>query len=62
MDYTFAVRDNTELKVVAKAYSGITNGEILQLTYRAKSIIIQDEGYRILVRPEVVLEISFAGI
>ena len=45
-DYTFAVRDNDELKVVGKAYSGLTDSEILDMTDLLKRITIQDYGYR----------------
>jgi DNA ligase-1 len=61
-DYTFAVRDNSELKVIGKAYSGLTDEEIDQMTARLKSIMLRDEGYRIIVKPEIVLEIAFDGI
>ena len=61
-DYTFAVRDNDELRIIGKAYSGLTDEEISQMTEKLKSIMISDEGYRILVRPEIVLEIAFDSI
>jgi DNA ligase-1 len=61
-DYTFAVRDNNELKVIGKAYSGLTDEEIDQMTARLKSIMIKNEGYRIIVKPEIVLEIAFDSI
>lgn len=61
-DYTFAVRDNNEFKVIGKAYSGLTDEEIDQMTARLKSIMIKNEGYRIIVKPEIVLEIAFDGI
>lgn len=61
-DYTFAVRDNDELKVIGKAYSGLTDEEILTMTERLKEIMVRDEGYRIIVKPEIVLEIAFDSI
>ena len=61
-DYTFAVRDDDKLKVIGKAYSGLTDEEIMYMTERLKSIMTKDEGYRIIVRPEVVLEIAFDSI
>jgi DNA ligase-1 len=61
-DYTFAVRDNDELKTIGKAYSGLTDEEINAMTERLKSIMVRDEGYRIIVRPEIVLEIAFDSI
>lgn len=61
-DYTFAVRDNDELRIIGKAYSGLTDEEISQMTEKLKSIMISDEGYRIIVKPEIVLEIAFDSI
>jgi len=61
-DYTFAVNDNNELKVIGKAYSGLTDEEIGEMTSKLKSIMIRDEGYRIIVKPEIVLEVAFDGI
>jgi DNA ligase 1 len=65
-DYTFAVRQNydmnNELRTIGKAYSGLTDREILQITKRLRSIIIKDEGVRIIVKPEIVLEVAFDSI
>ena len=51
-DYTFAVRDGDELKVIGKAYSGLTDIEILDMTELLKQITVQDFGYRRLVKPQ----------
>lgn len=61
-DYTFAVRDGDELKVVGKAYSGLTDVEILDMTELLKRITIQDYGYRRSVKSQVVLEVAFDAI
>lgn len=61
-DYTFAVRDGKSLKTIGKAYSGLTDAEIAGLTARLRSIVVKDEVYRLLVRPEIVLEIAFDSI
>jgi len=61
-DYTFAVRDNDELKVVGKAYSGLTDSEILDMTALLKRITIQDYGYQRSVKPQVVLEVAFDAV
>ena len=61
-DYTFAVRDNDGLKTVGKAYSGLTDREIAEMTARLRSMAINDQGYRLLVRPEIVLEVAFDSI
>ena len=61
-DYTFAVRasetDPTLLNV-GKAYNGLTDAEIAELTERFKSITTQQFGRFHAVRPEVVLEVTF---
>ena len=64
-DYTFAVRDDdsvSNLRTIGKAYSGLTDDEILETTKKLKSIIIKDEGTRITVRPEIILEVAFDSI
>jgi DNA ligase-1 len=63
-DYTFAVRDTGtgRLVNVGKAYSGLTDAEIAEYTKRFLEITIQDQGYRRMVRPEVVLEVAFDSI
>jgi DNA ligase 1 len=65
-DYTFAVRDDDNsvdnLRTIGKAYSGLTDDEIHQMTKRLKSIMIKDEGTRIIVKPEIILEIAFDSI
>ncbi|MDQ3851937.1 MAG: ATP-dependent DNA ligase [Thermoproteota archaeon] len=64
-DYTFAVRDEHDsgsLKTIGKAYSGLTDAEIAKMTDKLRSITVKDEGYRLVVRPEIVLEIAFDSI
>ena len=61
-DYTFAVRasptDGTLLNV-GKAYNGLTDAEIAQLTEWFKAHTIQDFGRVRLVEPKIVLEVTF---
>src|SRR5918997_3050197 len=64
-DYTFAVRDQHDsgsLKTIGKAYSGLTDAEIAEMSDKLRSITVRDEGYRIVVRPEIVLEVAFDSI
>ena len=64
-DYTFAVRDEHDggsLKTIGKAYSGLTDAEIAKMTDKLRSIKVRDEGYRLVVRPEIVLEVAFDSI
>jgi DNA ligase 1 len=58
-DYTFAVRDGEELLNVGKAYSGLTDVEIAEMTQWFLEHTIQDEGYRRQVEPKIVLEVAF---
>ena len=63
-DYTFAVKDDhdSSLKTIGKTYSGLTDTEIAKMTDRLRSIAVKDEGYRLVVRPEIVLEVAFDSI
>lgn len=61
-DYTFAVRDGEDLRTVGKAYSGLTDKEIGEMTQRLKEITIKDFGYRRQVRPEIVVEVAFDSV
>lgn len=65
-DYTFAVKDLSDgrnsLKVIGKAYSGLTDREIYEMTDRLRLATIKNEGYRLLVRPEIILEVAFDSI
>lgn len=57
-DHTLAVRDEHDdgsLKTIGKAYSGLTDAEIAKMTDKLRSITVRDEGYRIVVRPEISL-------
>ena len=61
-DYTFAVRasdSDPTLLNVGKAYNGLTDAEILELTKRFESITTQRFGRYHAVRPEIVLEVTF---
>lgn len=61
-DYTFAVRrsaDDPELLNVGKAYSGLTDAEIQELTDWFNAHTIRDFGRVKLVEPEIVLEVAF---
>jgi DNA ligase 1 len=58
-DYTFAVRDGERLLNIGKAYSGLTDAEILEMTRWFLDHTIADEGFRRLVEPKIVLEVAF---
>jgi DNA ligase-1 len=60
-DYTFAVRDDLtgELKTIGKAYSGLTDVEIGELTAHFLENAIRQHGRYFEVEPDTVLEIAF---
>jgi DNA ligase-1 len=63
-DYTFAVRDEAsgELLTIGKAYSGLTDVEIAELTEHFKKQTISNHGRYREVKPDTVLEIAFDSI
>ncbi len=61
-DYTFAVRDETRLLNIGKAYSGVTDVEIRTLTEFFLAHTIEDQGFRRRVEPQIVLEVAFNNI
>lgn len=61
-DYTFAVRDDHRLVNIGKAYSGLTDVEIREMTEYFLAHTLEDQGYRRSVEPTVVLEVAFNNI
>jgi DNA ligase-1 len=61
-DYTFAIRKDGQLLNIGKAYSGLTDAEILEMTAFFKAHTTQEFGRFRLVEPLVVLEVAFNGI
>jgi DNA ligase-1 len=61
-DYTFAVRAGDQYVNVGKAYSGLTDQEIRELTRIFRSHQTERFGRVTLVRPEIVLEVAFDGV
>jgi len=61
-DYTFAVRNGDNLLNIGKAYSGLTDAEILEYTEYFLQHTIEDQGYRRIVEPNIVLEVAFNNI
>jgi DNA ligase 1 len=70
-DYTFAVRDGDELAVIGKAYSGLTDAEIAEMTewfeahrlpaseQRAAYKRLDLKRHETVVEPKIVVEIAF---
>jgi len=61
-DYTFAVRDANRLVNIGKAYSGVTDAEIRELTDYFLAHTIEDHGHVRTVDPLIVMEIAFNNI
>ena len=61
-DYTFAVHHDGKLLNIGKAYSGLTDREIADMTEFFKQHTLQDYGRFRLVEPAVILEVAFNGI
>lgn len=63
-DYTFAVRDEAtgELKTIGKAYTGLTDAEIAELTQHFLKTATRQHGRYFEVEPQIVLEIAFDRI
>jgi DNA ligase 1 len=58
-DYTFAVRDGEKLVNIGKAYSGLTDVEIAEMTKWFLEHVVEDQGFRLIVEPKIVLEVAF---
>ena len=62
-DYTFAVRDNQGgLKVIGKAYSGLTDEELAEWTEIFREITLEVKNRKHRVRPEKVVEVAFDSV
>lgn len=63
-DYTFAVRDtaNSGLLTIGKAYTGLTNEEIADLTQRFLESAFATDHHGVDVSPTVVLEVAFDAL
>jgi len=61
-DYTFAVRDDSRLVNIGKAYSGLTDVEIRELTQYFLDHTTEDRGFQRDVEPSIVLEVAFNNI
>jgi DNA ligase 1 len=58
-DYTFAVWDGNRLVNIGKAYSGLTDAEIAEMTKWFLEHKVEDQGFRLIVEPRIVLEVAF---
>src|SRR5579872_4261322 len=64
-DYTFAVwekdasTNEARLVNIGKAYSGLTDAEIAEMTKWFLDHTLEDQGFRRVVEPKIVLEVAF---
>lgn len=58
-DYTFGVWNGDRLVNIGKAYSGLTDAEIVEMTKWFLDHTIEDQGFRRTVEPNIVLEVAF---
>jgi len=62
-DYTFAIRGpEGDLLNVGKAYSGVTDAEIVELTAWLKDHTLEDHGHFRTVEPGIILEVAFNNV
>ena len=63
-DVTFAVRvdDTDELATIGKAYTGLTDVEIAEMTALLLDITIADHGHYRTVEPRIILEVAFDAV
>jgi DNA ligase 1 len=61
-DYTFAVRAGDGFANIGKAYSGLTDSEVRELTKILRAAATEKFGRVVLVKPAIVLEVAFDGI
>ena len=61
-DVTFAVRDSKRLLNIGKAYSGLRDVEIEQYTKFFLEHTLEDQGFRRIVEPKLVIEVAFNNI
>jgi len=62
-DYTFAIRGSGgELLNIGKAYSGLTDVEIREMTDFFLAHTVDDGGFRRSVEPTIVMEVAFNNV
>lgn len=62
-NYHLAVADGAGgFAPVGKTFKGLTDGEFAEMTARLRELQVQDDGYAVTVRPEVVVEVAYNEI
>jgi len=61
-NYHLAVRDDDGWADVGKTFKGLTDREFTEMTERLRTLAVEDDGYTVRVRPEVVVEVDYNEI
>jgi ATP-dependent DNA ligase I len=61
-NYHLAVRDGDRFADVGKTFKGLTDAEFAAMTDRLRALALEDDGYTVRVRPEVVVEVEYNEI
>ncbi len=61
-DYTLGVWDGDRLVTIAKAYSGLTDAEIVELDRIVRATTLERHGPLRICEPTVVLQLAFEGV
>jgi len=61
-DFTFAVKNGDKLVPIAKAYTGLTDAEFIEISKFVKQNTIEKFGPVSSIKPELVFEISFEAV
>jgi DNA ligase-1 len=62
-NYHLAVRDEAGgLAPVGKTFKGLTDRQFGEMTERLQALAVEDDGYTVRVRPEVVVEVAYNEI
>ncbi len=61
-NYHLAVRDDEGWADVGKTFKGLTDQEFAALTERLWRLALEDDGYTVRVRPEIVVEVEYNEI
>jgi len=63
-DYHLAAREpeTGEFLAVGKTFKGLTDKEIIQMTKRLKELVVREEHRRIVVVPQIVVEVAYNEI
>jgi DNA ligase 1 len=61
-NYHLAVREGEGFAEVGKTFKGLTDAQFTAMTERLRELAVEDDGYTVRVRPEVVVEVEYNEI